>query len=75
MPPGNGGAAAELQPPPSSAVAGGMPQILTRKESAARIRKLRAQGYQIKRINVGPYTVILKSKKKFVCSKAHCHRS
>jgi hypothetical protein len=47
---------------------------LTRKQSAERVKKLRAMGYHIKRINVGPYTLILKSKKPFVCSKAHCHR-
>lgn len=49
-------------------------RTLTKAQSAQRIKQLHAQGYYTKKINVGAWTLVLKSRKPFVCHSAHCHR-
>jgi len=53
-----------------------MAAMLTAAQSRARIKKLRTMGYKVKTVTLpNGDRVILKSRKRFVCTKSHCARS
>ena len=50
-----------------------LPPMMTKAESDARIALLRKRGYRVKKIRLpNGDVVVLKSKKRFVCSAAGC---